>query len=110
ATSPAFGNTYPITTSSLPSAYSTLFRSCSRTIVVRDITPPVITCPVVTSPIDCPTAPVFGAASATDACDLNVAITFSDATTPSCGNTYSSTEERRVGDDCRYMSTYNRTN
>src|SRR5204862_7815611 len=56
--------------------------TCSRSIQVRDIIPPSITCPTVISPVACGITPSFGAATATDACDPSVAITFSDATTP----------------------------
>ena len=74
--------------------------TCSRTIVVQDITPPTITCPSVTSPINCPSAPSFGSASATDACDASVAISSSDVTTPGCGTTYSVTRTWTATDDC----------
>ena len=84
--------------------------TCSRTIVVQDITPPVITCPSVVSPIDCPATPVFGTATATDGCDASVAITFSDVTTPgACSQAYSVTRTWIATDDCGNSSTCSRT-
>src|SRR4029079_17233873 len=64
--------------------------TCSRTIVVQDITPPTITCMTQTTPVNCPATPVFTPPTATDACDPTVTITFADVTTPgTCPNTYS---------------------
>ena len=60
--------------------------TCSRTVVVMDDTPPVISCTDPVSPIDCPALPVFIAATATDDCDPDVAITFADVTTPGTPN------------------------
>jgi len=84
--------------------------SCSRTIVVQDTTAPVITCPTVTSPIDCPATPSFGVATATDSCDPSVDITFADVTTPgNCPGSYSVTRTWTATDDCGNTSTCSRT-
>ncbi|MFV5691198.1 T9SS type A sorting domain-containing protein [Flavobacterium sp. LT1R49] len=84
--------------------------SCSRTIVVQDTTPPVITCPTVVSPINCPATPTFGPATATDTCDPSVAITFTDVTTPgSCPSNYSVTRTWTATDDCGNTATCSRT-
>lgn len=80
--------------------------SCSRTIVVQDNTPPVITCPVVISPIECGSTPVFGTATAIDACDAVVDLTFSDVTLAGgCLSDYSVTRTWTAEDDCGNIST-----
>src|SRR5204863_338333 len=84
--------------------------TCSRTVVVRDITAPLITCPVVVSPVECPDGPVFGDATAWDACDQSVAVTYSDASTPcTCARTYSTTRTWTATDDCGNTATCSRT-
>ncbi|WP_205462012.1 hypothetical protein, partial [Mangrovibacterium lignilyticum] len=66
--------------------------SCSKTIDVVDTTAPVITCPAVVSPVECPNTPVFGDATAVDACDDSPTITYEDVTTPgACPQEYSVT-------------------
>ena len=75
--------------------------SCSQTIAVEDNTPPVISCPAVTSPIECPATPVFPAATATDLCDPDPVITFSDSRTPgACPQEYSVTRTWTATDAC----------
>ncbi|HYV94342.1 MAG TPA: HYR domain-containing protein [Chitinophagales bacterium] len=108
-TTAACGNTYSTTRTWTATDDCGNTASCSRTIVVRDITPPSIACPSVTSPIDCPAQPNFGDATATDACDGNVTITHADVTTPACGNTYSTTRTWTATDDCGNTATCSRT-
>lgn len=54
--------------------------TCDRTITVNDQTAPTIVCPAVISPVQCPAIPIFPPATATDLCDANPIITFSDVT------------------------------
>jgi len=73
--------------------------TCVQTITVNDETLPVITCPPVTSPIQCPATPVFPQATATDNCAGNPDITFVDVNTPSPQG-YSVTRTWTATDDC----------
>ena len=86
--------------------------TCSRTVVLQDITAPTITCTDPVSPIDCPATPVFIAATATDACDPSVTITSADVTTPgtpTCPGNYSVTRTWTATDDCGNTATCSRT-
>src|SRR4030095_3728389 len=47
--------------------------TCSRSVTVRDNTPPTITCAASTT-IDCPATPSWPLPTATDACDASVAV------------------------------------
>ncbi|MBK9105204.1 MAG: DUF3494 domain-containing protein [Saprospiraceae bacterium] len=83
--------------------------SCSATILVQDNTAPLITCPVVVSPIDCGSVPDFGLATATDLCDALVAVTFSDVTVQGlCAQEYTVTRTWVATDDCGNASSCSR--
>src|SRR5207253_2489960 len=58
--------------------------TASQTISVRDITAPVIAALPAPSTIDCPAAPSFAAATASDTCDANPTLTFVDSSSGSC--------------------------
>ncbi len=84
--------------------------TASQTINVRDITPPVIVALPGPTIIDCPATPSFTQATATDACNANVALTFNDVTTPgSCPGNYSVTRTWTAMDDCGNSSTASQT-
>ncbi|HSF88789.1 MAG TPA: ice-binding family protein, partial [Saprospiraceae bacterium] len=84
--------------------------SCSATLFIQDNIAPVITCPIVVSPIECGTTPSFGAATAIDACDAVVDITFSDVTVQGlCPQEYSVTRTWTATDDCGNASTCSAT-
>jgi hypothetical protein len=85
--------------------------TCSASIFVQDTTPPVITCPVIPNDtIDCPLVPTFGLATATDACDAVVDITFADVTTPgTCPAELNVTRTWTATDDCGNSSTCSAT-
>ena len=82
--------------------------SCSQTIVINDITPPIISCPANTT-ISCEnsSAPAAtGTATATDNCTVSPLITYSDAITPgSCLNNRVISRTWRAIDDCGNIST-----
>jgi hypothetical protein len=84
--------------------------SCSRTICVQDTTAPEITCPDVPSPIECPATPVFGDATAIDACDPSPVITFVDSTEPgACPQEYCVTRTWTATDACGNSTSCSRT-
>jgi len=84
--------------------------TCSATIQVEDNTPPVVTCPIVISPIACGEIPSFGTAAATDACDAVVALQFTDITIPgTCAQEYSVTRTWTATDDCGNISSCSST-
>jgi hypothetical protein len=85
--------------------------SCSEIITIEDTEAPVVSCPTVTTPIECPATPNFPAATATDDCDASVTPTSSDVTTPSgiCPQEYSVTRTWTAVDDCGNSSTCSRT-
>ena len=84
--------------------------TCSSTILLFDTTPPMITCPAVISPIECGASPSFGLATALDACDVLVDITFSDISTPGfCLQEYSVTRTWIATDDCGNSSSCSAT-
>ncbi len=76
--------------------------SCTQVIIVEDVLPPTITCPIDVT-IDCPanTDPSnTGSATADDACN-STTITFSDSTTQgSCPNTFSVVRTWTATDPC----------
>ncbi len=83
---------------------------CSATIDVQDNAAPVITCPVVVSPVECGSTPTFGTPTAVDACDGTVDITFSDVTVPGqCPQEYSVTRTWTATDDCGNSSSCSAT-
>src|SRR5207247_8442722 len=77
----------------------------SQTINVEDHTGPVIAALPGPSTIECPAAPSFAAASATDACGSGFTLTFSDATNALCGASYSVTRTWTATDACANSST-----
>lgn len=84
--------------------------TCQQTIAVNDLTPPVIMCPEVESPIECPaTIANFGNASASDLCDSAPIINFSDATTPDGICAFSVTRTWTASDACGNSATCSRT-
>ena len=103
------GNSYSVTRTWTATDDCGNTSSCSRTIDVEDTTPPVITCPDVITPVECPGLPVFGDATATDDCDNDVEITYVDVRTEGCGNSYSVTRTWTATDDCGNTSSCSRT-
>ncbi|MEI6408671.1 MAG: ice-binding family protein [Bacteroidota bacterium] len=86
--------------------------TCSRIIFVTDNTAPIISCPTVVSPVECPFVPAsFGTATATDLCDATTTIGFSDVFTTGgiCLQNYSVTRSWVATDGCGNSSTCSRT-
>ncbi|MBF2710055.1 HYR-like domain-containing protein, partial [Flavobacterium soyangense] len=83
--------------------------TASQTIIVQDITAPVIAALPATSTINCPATPVFAVATATDACGSAI-LTFADVTTPgACAGAYSITRTWTAKDACNNSSTASQT-
>ena len=84
--------------------------TCSRSVVVQDLTPPVISGVAGPSTIDCPAEPTFSSPTASDACTNSTAsLAFTDATNTSCGNARSVTRKWTATDDCGNTSTASQT-
>ncbi|HEY4617281.1 MAG TPA: T9SS type A sorting domain-containing protein [Flavobacterium sp.] len=82
----------------------------SQTINVQDITDPVIAALPGASTIDCPALPSFAQATATDACDASVTLTFADVRTDgNCAGNYSVTRTWTATDDCGNSSQASQT-
>jgi hypothetical protein len=73
---------------------------------VEDTLPPVIVCPIVTSPIECPAVPVFPEARVSDDCDPAPRMTFEDVTIQGdCPQSYRVTRTWTAIDACNNRST-----
>ena len=87
--------------------------TCDQTITIVDSTPPVITCPI-DATLDCAASTDAGTATATDNCDADPTVTFSDSTpagdcpvtitrtwtaTDNCGNESSCDQSIMIDDD-----------
>ncbi|MCC6410823.1 MAG: DUF3494 domain-containing protein, partial [Saprospiraceae bacterium] len=84
--------------------------SCSVTVNVTDNTPPTLVCPIVVATVECPALPNFPAATATDLCDANPMVSFSDATTPGiCPQEYTVTRTWTATDACGNATSCSRT-
>jgi hypothetical protein len=80
--------------------------AASQIINVQDITAPVIAALPGPTTINCPASPDFAQASASDACDQSVTLTFKDVITPgSCAGNYRVTRTWTATDDCGNSST-----
>ena len=88
------------------------FATCTQTITVVDVVPPVISCPpdLTVGPQD-PTDPGnTGFATATDNCDASVAVTYSDLVTPgACPDQWTIARTWRAEDNCGNVATCTQT-
>jgi len=103
---PGCGGTYVITRRWTATDSCANSSSCTQTITVRDITPPVITCPANVT-LECPadtTTNSTGVATATDTCG-SVTVTFTDSIANNCGNTRTISRTWRATDECGNSST-----
>ncbi|MBK9983705.1 MAG: hypothetical protein IPP15_15220, partial [Saprospiraceae bacterium] len=84
--------------------------SASQTINVQDVTAPVIAALPAPATIDCPAAPVFAVATATDACGSSFTLTSADVTTSGdCAGEYSVTKTWTATDACGNSSSASQT-
>jgi large repetitive protein len=84
--------------------------TASQTIIVQDITAPVIAALPAPTTIDCPAVPEFATATATDACGSAFTLTFEDVTTPgTCAGSYSVTRTWTATDACGNASNASQT-
>src|SRR5207249_3635690 len=84
--------------------------TASQTITVHDTTAPEISTLPGPSTIECPASPSFTTPTASDACDPNPSLTFSDSTTAgSCPQDYSVTRTWTATDHCNNSSTASQT-
>src|SRR5438874_1156215 len=84
--------------------------TASQTITVHDTQAPEISTLPEPSTIECPASPSFTTPTATDACDPNPSLTFSDSTTAgSCPQDYSVTRTWTATDHCNNSSTASQT-
>ncbi|RYY81935.1 MAG: gliding motility-associated C-terminal domain-containing protein, partial [Chitinophagaceae bacterium] len=82
----------------------------SQTIIVIDTTAPVIDPLPAPTTINCPAAPEFAQATATDVCDTNITLTFEDVTTQgSCAGSYTVVRTWTATDGCGNSSTASQT-
>src|SRR6185503_1433556 len=82
--------------------------TCSRSVTVRDITPPTITC-AASATIDCPATPSWPLPTATDACDQTVTVAQlgAEVSSGTCPTVFTRTYV--ATDDCGNTSTCSRS-
>ena len=84
--------------------------TASQTIIVQDISAPVINALPAVSTINCPATPTFAVATATDNCGSAFTLTFNDVTTNgACVGSYSVTRTWTATDACGNSSTASQT-
>ena len=84
--------------------------TATQTIIVQDITAPVIDALPGVTTISCPATPSFAVATATDACGSAFSLTSVDTTTPgACAGSYSVVRTWTATDACGNSSTATQT-
>src|SRR5438045_7466516 len=98
------GNTYSETrTWHAVDACNNTSAQVHQTIMVVDTTNPTIT-QADDGTVDCQAMPVLTYPSSSYTCNSSSVVLDSDTSTAGCGNTYSRSEERRVGEECNNTS------
>jgi gliding motility-associated-like protein len=108
--SEACANNYTLTRTWTATDLCGLTATHIQKVTVQDTTKPVIAALPAPSTITCPASPAFAVATATDACESEITLTWADVLTPGvCAGSYSVTRTWTAKDACGNASTASQT-